>query len=230
MNRRRRAIQPQCFTCRNFKRRCDGNRPYCTPCVENGQDCSGYKTTLPRDVAVGSRSQDLSTPVDSNGGMTKGVTKRRMSSFSGLAAKSSHIMPEDKAETYDEPIVASGSCDSGPSRGRTLERVPQCSTSSRNSSASSARSMIDERMEWANAERSRSFSGPAPEPASPFRESSPFHPCQQASQDGVWDMPPSFQTMESSTSTMLSAQGNPNTVDKDDDGSRKIVFQAARSR
>jgi hypothetical protein len=47
--------------------------------------------------------------------------------------------------------------------------------------------MIDERMEWANAERSRSFSRPAPEPASPFRESSPYHPDRQKSKHGVWD-------------------------------------------
>jgi hypothetical protein len=90
------------------------------------------------------------------------------------------VEPEDKVKTH-------GADAPGPSRGRTLERVPQNSTCSRNSSASSARSMIDERIKWANAERSRSFSRPAPEPASPFRESSPYHPDRQKSKNGVWD-------------------------------------------
>lgn len=65
-------------------------------------------------------------------------------------------------------------------RGRTLERsehnpsfnqkVPQ----SRESSASSARSMIDERLEWAHQDRVRSASRDRPAYKSPFREHSPF--------------------------------------------------------
>lgn len=74
-----------------------------------------------------------------------------------------------------------------PYRGRTLEKIPHSSTYSRNSSASSARSMIDERMGWANEERSRSASRPAPEPASPFTEASPYHPHRGTSQLPAWD-------------------------------------------
>jgi hypothetical protein len=80
--------------------------------------------------------------------------------------------------------------DPGPSRGRTVRRVPSSSTYSRNSSASSTRSMIDERMAWANEERSRSLSRPAPEPASPFRESSPHHPSHEKYRNGAWEVPP----------------------------------------
>jgi len=75
-------------------------------------------------------------------------------------------------------------------RGRTPERGLNSSTYSRDSSASSTSTLINERMEWANEERSRSASRPAPEPASPFTESSPYHQHRRMSQIpalGTWD-------------------------------------------
>jgi hypothetical protein len=118
-------------------------------------------------------------------------------------------------ETHGASGFASGFYDLGPSRGRTIGRAPQDSTCSRNSSASSARSMIDERMEWANEERSQSSSRPAPEPASPFRESSPYHPYQQESQIAAWGVSPSF-TLPLTENPALPAPSASNIPTKED--------------
>ena len=70
---------------------------------------------------------------------------------------------------------------SGYSRGRTLQRIahtnysPQTRPVSRAGSASSARSMIDERLEWAHQDRLRSASRDRSAPPSPFHEHSPFY-------------------------------------------------------
>jgi len=117
-------------------------------------------------------------------------------------------------EAAGESFVADNSSDPDPSRGRPLERAPQYSTHSRNSSASSARSMIDERMGWANEERSRSARRPAPEPASPFRESSPYHPGRQKSHDAACGvaMPLELTMKDYSASMVSESQGSSNTA------------------
>jgi len=117
-------------------------------------------------------------------------------------------------EAGGESFVADDSSDPGPSRGRPLERAPQYSTHSRNSSASSARSMIDERMGWANEERSRSAHRPAPEPDSPFRESSPYHPGQQKSHEAACgtSMPLALPMKENPASMASKTQGSSNTM------------------
>jgi hypothetical protein len=67
------------------------------------------------------------------------------------------------------------------SRGRTQQRFehnnsfPRPRPESRASSASSARSMIDDRLEWAHHDRERSASRAPSLPPSPFCDNSPFH-------------------------------------------------------
>jgi hypothetical protein len=67
------------------------------------------------------------------------------------------------------------------SRGRSRERVDrtlhhrQAPFASRASSASSVRSMIDERLEWAQQDRMRSASRNQSPPESPFHQHSPFY-------------------------------------------------------
>ncbi|TVY20120.1 putative transcriptional regulatory protein [Lachnellula arida] len=39
---KRRRINAACRTCRKRKTRCDGKRPLCSTCLENGHECSGY--------------------------------------------------------------------------------------------------------------------------------------------------------------------------------------------
>lgn len=116
-------------------------------------------------------------------------------------------IPELDLETLDPRYFQPGK-DSILRRGRTPERIPHSRTDSRNSSASSTRTMIDARMEMANEERSRSASRPAPEPASPFSESSPYHPSRQGSQTGAWDVPHTMTLAEHSATTVFPTQGS----------------------
>lgn len=59
--RRRRApatgAADDCFACQERQGKCDRRRPYCSPCLEFGKDCSGYKTTLTWGVGVASRGK-----------------------------------------------------------------------------------------------------------------------------------------------------------------------------
>ncbi|KAK6593528.1 hypothetical protein H4I95_11317 [Botrytis cinerea] len=67
--RRRRApasgASDDCFTCTKRNVKCDRRRPYCSQCLEVGNECSGYKTQLTWGVGVASRGKlrGLSLPV-----------------------------------------------------------------------------------------------------------------------------------------------------------------------
>lgn len=67
--RRRRApaggAADDCFTCTKRGLKCDRRRPYCSQCLEVGNDCSGYKTQLTWGVGVASRGKlrGLSLPI-----------------------------------------------------------------------------------------------------------------------------------------------------------------------
>ncbi|KAE8376102.1 fungal-specific transcription factor domain-containing protein [Aspergillus bertholletiae] len=54
-----------CFTCARQGLSCDRRRPYCSQCLNNGWECSGYKTKLTWGVGVASRGKlrGLSLPV-----------------------------------------------------------------------------------------------------------------------------------------------------------------------
>ena len=70
--RRRRApatgAADDCFACQERHVQCDRRRPYCTPCLDMGKDCSGYKTALTWGVGVASRGKlrGLSLPIASS--------------------------------------------------------------------------------------------------------------------------------------------------------------------
>src|ERR1700730_3578383 len=67
--RRRRApatgAADDCFTCASRSLLCDRRRPYCSQCLDDGKDCSGYKTTLTWGLGVASRGKlrGLSLPI-----------------------------------------------------------------------------------------------------------------------------------------------------------------------
>ncbi|KAI4174415.1 MAG: hypothetical protein LQ343_002352 [Gyalolechia ehrenbergii] len=67
--RRRRApttgAADDCFACQERQTSCDRRRPYCTQCLDQGRDCSGYKTTLTWGLGVASRGKlrGLSLPI-----------------------------------------------------------------------------------------------------------------------------------------------------------------------
>ncbi|KAJ9613327.1 hypothetical protein H2200_003269 [Cladophialophora chaetospira] len=54
-----------CFTCTSRSVKCDRRRPYCSQCLDDGKDCSGYKTQLTWGNGVASRGKlrGLSLPV-----------------------------------------------------------------------------------------------------------------------------------------------------------------------
>lgn len=54
-----------CFTCAKRSAPCDRRRPYCSQCLDQGNECSGYKTTLTWGVGVASRGKlrGMSLPV-----------------------------------------------------------------------------------------------------------------------------------------------------------------------
>lgn len=67
--RRRRATAggaaDDCFTCSKRNVKCDRRRPYCSQCLDIGNECSGYKTQLTWGVGVASRGKlrGLSLPI-----------------------------------------------------------------------------------------------------------------------------------------------------------------------
>ncbi|KAI0471857.1 fungal-specific transcription factor domain-containing protein [Xylariaceae sp. FL0804] len=67
--RRRRApaggAADDCFACVKRNTKCDRRRPYCSQCLEIGNECSGYKTQLTWGVGVASRGKlrGLSLPI-----------------------------------------------------------------------------------------------------------------------------------------------------------------------
>ncbi|KAL8854353.1 MAG: hypothetical protein Q9221_000840 [Calogaya cf. arnoldii] len=67
--RRRRApttgAADDCFACQENQMKCNRRRPYCTQCLDQGKDCSGYKTTLTWGLGVASRGKlrGLSLPI-----------------------------------------------------------------------------------------------------------------------------------------------------------------------
>lgn len=70
VRKRRRRVAPggaadDCFTCSKRNIKCDRRRPYCSQCLEIGNECSGYKTQLTWGVGVASRGKlrGLSLPV-----------------------------------------------------------------------------------------------------------------------------------------------------------------------
>ncbi|KAF4511174.1 hypothetical protein G6O67_002994 [Ophiocordyceps sinensis] len=67
--RKRRApaggASDDCFTCSKRNIKCDRRRPYCSQCLEIGNECSGYKTQLTWGIGVASRGKlrGLSLPI-----------------------------------------------------------------------------------------------------------------------------------------------------------------------
>lgn len=87
--RRRRApaggAADDCFTCSKRGVKCDRRRPYCSQCLEIGNDCSGYKTQLTWGVGVASRGKlrGLSLPIAKSAPVTtvkKSPTRARTTS------------------------------------------------------------------------------------------------------------------------------------------------------
>ncbi|KAI9866864.1 MAG: hypothetical protein M1813_000806 [Trichoglossum hirsutum] len=120
--RRRRApatgAADDCFTCRKKQIKCDRRRPYCSQCLEQSKDCSGYKTQLTWGVGVASRGKlrGLSTPIakqPASSSTTKAEHARSRSNASsksgGGSAATRRASPPTKISLVDQkqPIITS---------------------------------------------------------------------------------------------------------------------------
>jgi len=104
--RRRRALATgaaeDCFTCRINGTKCDRRRPYCGPCLDIGNECTGYRTQLTWGVGVASRGKlrgmTLPVPIESNISVTERdrrcAVKEKSVSKTALRAQRSRIAPE----------------------------------------------------------------------------------------------------------------------------------------
>ncbi|CAF9927815.1 MAG: hypothetical protein GOMPHAMPRED_004502 [Gomphillus americanus] len=83
-----------CFACQDGHLPCDRRRPYCTPCIDRGKTCSGYKTTLTWGVGVASRGKlrGLSLPV------------AKQQKTEDTARKKDTPVPRKKSQEKESPI------------------------------------------------------------------------------------------------------------------------------
>lgn len=115
--RRRRApasgATDDCFTCTKRSVKCDRRRPYCSQCLEIGNECSGYKTQLTWGVGVASRGKlrGLSLPVARSAPAHKSpppmtARQRALSTtsnprFEAVKIKKEQMSPSSPFTTYD---------------------------------------------------------------------------------------------------------------------------------
>ena len=105
--RRRRAptggASDDCFTCSKRGVKCDRRRPYCSQCLEVGNECSGYKTQLTWGVGVASRGKlrGLSLPIAKSPPVTREPKKsparaRAHSNASSNASNAARWMEQEE--------------------------------------------------------------------------------------------------------------------------------------
>ncbi|KAI0801694.1 fungal-specific transcription factor domain-containing protein [Xylaria sp. FL0064] len=125
--RRRRApaggAADDCFTCIKRNTKCDRRRPYCSQCLEIGNECSGYKTQLTWGVGVASRGKlrGLSLPIAKAPPVAPVTKKTAM-----RARASSAVTPSQWSET-EEAVRRQhqrGSVDIGVHHGASVPTTP----------------------------------------------------------------------------------------------------------
>ncbi|CAK7201201.1 hypothetical protein SEUCBS139899_003904 [Sporothrix eucalyptigena] len=93
-----------CFTCSKRNVKCDRRRPYCSQCLEVGNECSGYKTQLTWGVGVASRGKlrGLSLPIAKAPPVTPGSNPN--GNGSGLKNDSISSPVRPRAESATTPM------------------------------------------------------------------------------------------------------------------------------
>lgn len=112
--RRRRAAAggaaDDCFACIKRNAKCDRRRPYCSQCLEIGNECSGYKTQLTWGVGVASRGKlrGLSLPIAKSPPVAPLAKKTSPRSRSSTASTSStwgdHDEVAPRIKTHPEDL------------------------------------------------------------------------------------------------------------------------------
>ncbi|KAL9017732.1 MAG: hypothetical protein Q9185_004956 [Variospora sp. 1 TL-2023] len=123
--RRRRApttgAADDCFACQERLTSCDRRRPYCTQCLDQGRDCSGYKTTLTWGLGVASRGKlrGLSLPI----------------AKSNKVAKDTDVKPEGKKWSASNQLTKLGLTRTGSQQASCMQTLGSSGVASRPSSA-----------------------------------------------------------------------------------------------
>lgn len=104
-----------CFACTKRGVKCDRRRPYCSPCLEVGNECSGYKTQLTWGVGVASRGKlrGLSLPVARSAPAAKSPPANRHKS-AALAAAAAATKVHEEAEMKIKMEASMASIPSSP--------------------------------------------------------------------------------------------------------------------
>lgn len=98
-----------CHRCQERNGSCDRRRPYCSQCLEIGNECSGYKTQLTWGVGVASRGKlrGLSLPVARSAPATKDdkvtrPTYKRTQSLSATLTSSTSVVADVETKENDQ--------------------------------------------------------------------------------------------------------------------------------
>lgn len=113
--RRRRApttgAADDCFACQENQLKCNRRRPYCTQCLDQGKDCSGYKTTLTWGLGVASRGKlrGLSLPVAKSRKVEANSDAKTESKTKGVGSHLTKLGPmrSDSQQSHQNPTVGS---------------------------------------------------------------------------------------------------------------------------
>ncbi|KAL8827733.1 MAG: hypothetical protein Q9170_006894 [Blastenia crenularia] len=138
--RRRRApttgAADDCFACQEHQTSCDRRRPYCTQCLDQGKDCSGYKTTLTWGLGVASRGKlrGLSLPIAKSNkvvGDSDAKPESKKRSASTQLTKLGPTRTESHQASSTQPIGSSNSgSDPSSARSTTFNFISMDPTSS----------------------------------------------------------------------------------------------------
>lgn len=98
-----------CHRCQERNGSCDRRRPYCSQCLEIGNECSGYKTQLTWGVGVASRGKlrGLSLPVARSAPAIKDdkrPTYKRTQSLSASLTSSTSTVADVGTKENDQPL------------------------------------------------------------------------------------------------------------------------------
>ncbi len=139
-----------CFTCSKRNVKCDRRRPYCSQCLEVGNECSGYKTQLTWGVGVASRGKlrGLSLPIAKAPPVNPGSGSGNLTASGGVSKKTSVPSPSRaRTESTSAPAGSSaGSVGSIGSMGSWMDRETLAAAAAISSSMPSTASVSPRRL------------------------------------------------------------------------------------
>ncbi|KAG9239072.1 fungal-specific transcription factor domain-containing protein [Amylocarpus encephaloides] len=106
---KRRRINAACRTCRKRKTRCDGKRPLCSTCTENGHTCLGYEA-----IGEGTNKKERKESETTRDEQAEEEVEERKVSYVGQLVDASHSFARNKLGRRHNASKSSISPDSTP--------------------------------------------------------------------------------------------------------------------